>query len=171
MGVSMLASSAFSQSSRCQSRKSPGGGPPALLTRISTCAQAANTCSRTAGSLMSPATVRTSMPGASWRNSSAAACKVSLPRALITRLTPSFAKARAQASPSPLLAAQTIAQRPVIPNSMTLLLLVECEENPRGFLRYHCLACANDGSMPAGDLPCGRPDCRRKRSVSPINVD
>jgi hypothetical protein len=35
IGASMLASSAASQSSRDQSRKSPGGGPPALLTRMS----------------------------------------------------------------------------------------------------------------------------------------
>ncbi|MNF94969.1 hypothetical protein D3C84_777000 [compost metagenome] len=125
MGVSMLASSALSQSSRCQSRKSPGGGPPALLTRISTCGHAASTCARTAGVLMSPATVRTSMFGARPRNSSAATCKVSLPRALITRLTPSFAKARAQARPKPLLAAQTMAQRPEIPKSMTMLPTVQ----------------------------------------------
>ncbi|MNH80902.1 hypothetical protein D3C73_332590 [compost metagenome] len=71
---------------------------------------------------MSPATVCTSMLGANPRNSTAAACNVSSPRALITRFTPSFAKARAQARPKPLLAAQTIAQRPEIPKSMTMLL-------------------------------------------------
>ena len=36
MGVSMLASSALMKSSRSQSVHRPGGGPPALLTRMST---------------------------------------------------------------------------------------------------------------------------------------
>jgi hypothetical protein len=35
MGVSMLASSALMKSSRPQSDQSPGGGPPALVTRMS----------------------------------------------------------------------------------------------------------------------------------------
>ncbi|KOF54568.1 hypothetical protein AD428_06170 [Achromobacter sp. DMS1] len=35
MGVSMFASTALSQSCRSQSRKSPGGGPPALVTTMS----------------------------------------------------------------------------------------------------------------------------------------
>src|SRR5256885_10664058 len=35
MGVSMLASTALSQAARSQSRKSPGGGPPALVTTMS----------------------------------------------------------------------------------------------------------------------------------------
>jgi len=35
IAASMFASSAAIQSSRDQDRKSPGGGPPALLTRIS----------------------------------------------------------------------------------------------------------------------------------------
>jgi hypothetical protein len=42
IGVSMFASIAAIQSSRVHSRKSPGGGPPALLTRMSTCGQAAS---------------------------------------------------------------------------------------------------------------------------------
>ena len=42
MGVSMLASSAAIQAARSHWRKSPGGGPPALLTRMSTCGQAAS---------------------------------------------------------------------------------------------------------------------------------
>ena len=46
MGVSMLASTALIQASRSQSRKSPGGGPPALLTRMSTCGQAASAAAR-----------------------------------------------------------------------------------------------------------------------------
>jgi hypothetical protein len=35
IGASMLASRALIQVSRSQSRKSPGGGPPALFTRMS----------------------------------------------------------------------------------------------------------------------------------------
>ena len=35
IGVSMLASTALIQASRSQSRKSPGGGPPALVTTMS----------------------------------------------------------------------------------------------------------------------------------------
>ena len=46
IGVSMFASSALIQASRSQSRKSPGGGPPALLTRISGCGHAASACAR-----------------------------------------------------------------------------------------------------------------------------
>ena len=60
IGVSMLASSALIQASRSQSRKSPGGGPPALLTRMSTCGQAASAAARPASVVMSPATARTS---------------------------------------------------------------------------------------------------------------
>jgi hypothetical protein len=45
----MLASSAAIQSSRVQLRKSPGGGPPALLTRISGCGQAASAAARPSG--------------------------------------------------------------------------------------------------------------------------
>ena len=49
IGVSMLASIALIQSSRVQLRKSPGGGPPALLTRMSGSGQAFSTASRPAG--------------------------------------------------------------------------------------------------------------------------
>ena len=43
MGASMLASRAFWKSSRAQSRHCPGGGPPALVTRMSTSPAAAST--------------------------------------------------------------------------------------------------------------------------------
>ena len=46
IGVSMLASIALIQSSRVQLRKSPGGGPPALLIRISGSGQAFSAASR-----------------------------------------------------------------------------------------------------------------------------
>ena len=46
IGVSMLASIALIQSSRVQLRKSPGGGPPALLIRMSGSGQAFSAASR-----------------------------------------------------------------------------------------------------------------------------
>src|SRR5262249_24064345 len=48
IGVSMLASSARSHASRSHSRKSPGGGPPALFTRMSGLGHAWSSCARTA---------------------------------------------------------------------------------------------------------------------------
>ena len=62
IGVSMLASIALIQSSRFQLRKSPGGGPPALLIRISGSGQAFSAASRPAGVAMSPATSVTVRP-------------------------------------------------------------------------------------------------------------
>ncbi len=43
IGVSMLASSALMKSSRLQSDQTPGGGPPALVTRMSAAGAAAST--------------------------------------------------------------------------------------------------------------------------------
>ena len=63
MAVSMLALSAAFQSSRVHSRKSPGGGPPALLTRMSGSGQAASTAARPSGVVMSPGTAVTRAPG------------------------------------------------------------------------------------------------------------
>ncbi len=59
IGASMLASSAAIQSSRSKLRKSPGGGPPALLTRMSTCGQATSAAVRPASVVTSAATART----------------------------------------------------------------------------------------------------------------
>ena len=53
MGVSMLASTALIHASRSQSRKSPGGGPPALVTTMSKSARRANTAARPSGVVMS----------------------------------------------------------------------------------------------------------------------
>jgi len=58
----MLPSSALIQASRSQSRKSPCGGPPALLTRMSGSGQAARAAARPASVVMSPATVVTVAP-------------------------------------------------------------------------------------------------------------
>src|SRR5437762_373286 len=60
------------------------------------------------------------------RISSAVASSSDLVRALITRSTPSCASAMAQPLPKPLLAAQTIALRPLMPISIVSL--------PRGLL-------------------------------------
>ncbi len=122
IGVSMLASSARSHASRSHSRKSPGGGPPALLTRMSGLGHAWSSAARTASVVTSPATVVTRTPVAS-RISFAAASSASLVRALIVRFTPSRASDMAQPLPSPLLAAQTIAFLPLIPRSMVASLL------------------------------------------------
>ena len=62
IGVSMLASSARIHASRSQSRKSPGGGPPALLTRMSGSRQAASAVARPSGVVMSQATSATWRP-------------------------------------------------------------------------------------------------------------
>ncbi len=121
IGVSMLASSALIQSSRVQLRKSPGGGPPALLTRISGSGQAFSAASRPAGVVMSPTTSVTVTPGYSLRISAAVFASASAPRAVNVTCTPSAASAMAQARPRPLLDAQTMARRPLIPRSTVSL--------------------------------------------------
>src|SRR5215510_5786596 len=122
IGVSMLASIALIQSSRFQSRKSPGGGPPALLITMSGSGHAASTCLRPASLVTSTATGVTFTP-VFLRISSAVASSSVLVRALITRSTPSRASATAQPLPNPLLAAQTIALRPLIPMSIACSLI------------------------------------------------
>src|SRR5918996_2995677 len=117
IAVIMLALQALIQSCSSHSRKSPGGGPPALLTRISTCGQAASAAARPSGVVMSPATVLTTAPvsRAIW---SAAASSAAWLRAVIVTATPFRASARAQPRPSPLLAAQTRAFLPAMPRSI-----------------------------------------------------
>src|SRR5213076_1087836 len=65
IGASMFASSALIQVSRSQSRKSPGGGPPALFTRMSGAGHAASSAARPASVVTSPATAVTRTPAAS----------------------------------------------------------------------------------------------------------
>src|SRR5437867_3944622 len=117
IGVSMFASSALIQVSRSHSRKSPGGGPPALLTRMSGAGHAASGAARPASVVTSPATAVTRTPVAS-RISFAAASSTSFVRAIIVMFTPSRASDMAHAFPSPRLEAQTIAFRPLIPRSI-----------------------------------------------------
>ena len=123
IGASMLASIAAIQASRPHSRKSPRGGPPALLTRMSGFGQASSTAARPASVAMSPGTGVTLAP-VSRPISAAVASSVSRVRAVIQSSTPSRPSAMAQARPSPLLAAQTIALRPRNPKSMALNLPV-----------------------------------------------
>src|SRR5947208_3029094 len=117
IGVIMFASSALIQVSRSHSRKSPGGGPPALLTRMSGAGHAASSAARPASVVTSPATAVTRTPVAS-RISFAAASSTSFVRAIIVMFTPSRASDMAHAFPSPRLEAQTIAFRPLIPRSI-----------------------------------------------------
>jgi len=114
MGVIMLALTASCHVFSSQSRKSPSGGPPALLTRMSGAGHAASTAARPSGVVMSQTTAVTPTP-VSLRISSAVASSRPRERALITRSTPSRARAWAQPRPSPWLDAHTMALRPRIP--------------------------------------------------------
>src|SRR5258705_5061780 len=117
MGDSMLASTALRQSSSEKFRKSPGGGPPAVLIRMSGSGQVGRRALRPSSVVTSQATgvgrVRVSFP-----ISSAVASSASLPRAQIVRIAPSRARAVAQPLPNPLDAAQTMAFLPLMPRSM-----------------------------------------------------
>src|SRR5258708_25368365 len=112
IGVSMLALTAFCQSSTDHSRKSPCGGPPQLLTRISGLGQAASAAARPASVVMSPGTAVTLAPVAA-RNSGAAASRSDPLRAGTTPSTPSLPTHPCPAFPSPLLAAPTVALLPL----------------------------------------------------------
>jgi len=82
---------------------------------------AASSAARPASVVTSPATAVTRTPVAS-RISFAAASRTSFVRAIIVMLTPSRASDRAHAFPSPRLAAQTIAFRPLMPRSIAAAL-------------------------------------------------
>jgi len=122
-GVSMLASSALIQASRSQSRKLPGGGPPALVTTMSKSRPGPSACEKTASRpasvVMSAATAKALTPY--WLLSRAAASSSACaPRATITTWTPSAASAVAQPRPSPLLAPPTNAHLPFKPKSIAI---------------------------------------------------
>src|SRR5579883_36633 len=138
MGVSMLASSALIQMSRSHSRKSPGGGPPALLTRMSGLGQASSASRLPSSVVMSAASAVTLTPVLR-RISSAVASRAGLPRARITRLAPSAASAMAQPLPSPLLAAQTKAVLPLMPKSMAHPLAQSARHHSAGMLEVQPL--------------------------------
>src|SRR4029078_8946047 len=154
IGVSMLASIAFSQSSRDHWRKSPGGGPPALLTRMSGLGQAASAAARPASVAISAVTGVTSTTVAR-RIYSAVASRGPGVRATITRFTPSRAKAAAQALPNPLLAAHTTARRPAIPRSMILRLPLFVVESAAGQAHRHGTPQRQARSIQASHQPLG----------------
>ena len=120
MGVTMLPFTAFIQAVSSHSRKSPRGGPPALFTRMSGSGHAASTLARPSGVVMSAATAVTVRPVAE-RISAAVASSSLAVRELITKSTPFLASDIAQAFPSPLLAAHTIAFLSLMPRSMVVL--------------------------------------------------
>ena len=91
-----------------------------MFTRISGAGQAASNADRPS-SVVTSATTGVAEPPPAAAMSAAARSSVSSWRAQIQTLTPSAASAIAQALPSPLLDAQTIALFPVIPRSMTCL--------------------------------------------------
>ena len=128
IALSMLPSSARMKSSRSQSVQTPGGGPPALLTRMSACPpSASSTLARPSPVVMSAATGVTVTPCLS-AISDAVRSSVSGVRALMTRSTPSAASASAQPRPRPFDEAQTSAFLPLIPRSMPFpLALVSAE--------------------------------------------
>src|SRR5260221_14149283 len=70
---------------------------------------------------MSPATSVTVTPGLALRISAAVFASASAPRAVSVTCTPSLASAIAQARPKPLLDAQTMARRPLMPRSTVSL--------------------------------------------------
>ena len=164
IGASMLASSALIQSSRLQFRKSPAGGPPALLIRISGSGQAARIAPRPSAVVTSAAIATGSMPVAA-SISSAARCRTSGRRATITSFTPSPPSASAQLLPSPMLAAQTIAVRPRNPNSMLVAPIAAYGGGPHR-LRYSLIHRPVGSAMPAGlephmhKLDGSNPNCR-----------
>src|SRR5262245_15370178 len=119
-GVIMLPSTALRQSSDEKSLKSPGGGPPALLTRMSGLGQAASRAWRPASVVTSHTTGVTLTPRVP--SSLAVAFSASAPRAQMVTSTPSRASACAQPLPSPFDAAQTMAFFPLMPRSMAVFL-------------------------------------------------
>ena len=126
----MLAFRAEFHSFSAQSRKSPpGGGPPALLIRMSGSGHTSRIRWRPSASVTSAATDRT---GRSTTSLSSAAVASTPPwsRPLITTSTPARASANAHALPSPLLDPQTIALRPAIPRSSTSVIVFPAECQP-----------------------------------------
>ncbi len=114
----MFASRALIQSSEVNVRKSPAGGPPALLIRISGEAVTSSANDLPSTDVISAATVFTSTLEA-FLIFCAATSSASCPRATKTILTPSSASASAHAKPKPLLPAQTKAHFPFKPKSIT----------------------------------------------------
>jgi len=100
-----------------RSRKVAAGGPPVLVTRMSTWPKASrvalNQSSMSAGFVTSQGKARTEPPRAAL-----AASRVSRSRPQMDTRQPSAARAAAAARPRPLLPAATMATLPLIPRSM-----------------------------------------------------
>ena len=122
IGVSMLASMAAIHCSRSQSLKSPGGGPPALVTTMSKSLPgpptACQMASRPAGVVTSLATPTTVASPPNALSLATASYKGSSVRAATTTLQPACTKCAAQPKPKPLLAPHTNAHLPVRPKSI-----------------------------------------------------
>src|SRR5262245_35934764 len=118
IGDSIMASSAAIQLSRDHSRKSPGSGPSALLSRISGSGQATSAAERPCAVVMSPVTVVTLTPVAA-TISAPVFSSASRLRATMVTSTPSCARAKAQARPRPRLAPLSSAFLPRIPSSIS----------------------------------------------------
>ena len=119
-GVAMFCATPSSSASRVTSRKGLGGGPPLLLTRMSTSGDAASSACWPALVETSATTAITVAPVLA-RIALAVSSRVLASRPLMTTVQPASASAWAQPRPSPLLEAQTMAVRPAIPRSMVFL--------------------------------------------------
>ena len=131
IGVSMLASTAAIQAARSQSRKSPVGGPPALVMTMSNSRRLANTAARPSAVVMSAATCSTDTSFGRCGSASSrctAASSASAPRATRRTCTPSRASACAQPKPNPLLAPHTSAHLPAMPKSICSPLQTEMNQ-------------------------------------------
>ena len=118
IGANMLPSSAEIHAARSQSSSFPGVGPALLLMRMSASGHAAIRRSRPSSVVMSALTVTGRRPVACSIRS-AAPSKASWFRPLTKTRAPSRASDVAQASPKPRDEAQTMAERSLIPRSMT----------------------------------------------------
>ena len=119
IGVNIFASIALIKSSRSQSDHKPGGGPPALVTKISGASHAFNILVRPSVVVTSPGTQIT-FDEESSLIALPAFSRSSSDLEFITTFTPSIASALAQPNPKPFEEAQTIAHFPFIPRSIFL---------------------------------------------------
>ena len=120
IGVIMFIVTPSVMASRSSSRKSRKGGPPLLLIRMSAPGVASSNACWHCGSDTLPATVITLMSGARCRISCAVVASTFSSRPFNVTCTPFRANEMAQALPRPLLEAQTMALRPLMPRSMML---------------------------------------------------
>ena len=172
----MLASMARWKSSLSQSDHRPGGGPPALVTRISTAPAAASTWARPSSPVISAAMPVTWTPVAA-AISATVACKTAPSRPFSTRSTPASASAMAQPRPNPRDEAQTSARFPRNPKSIPpppchpVTLHVLCQtrpaEKPPRVPNRHEVACW--GQLLANPVAARRMGPTRRCRCRPVN--